>query len=496
MLGAISYHPIVRVHLGPLSISPHGVGIAVGFLLGARLMLPTAKRKGIGEDAVYTLLTRAAIGAIIGARLAYVFNHFSSYSSPLEALKVWKGGISLLGGIFGAILAALPKMRSERLSFWKVMDAAAPGIALGVIIGRIGDLIVADHLGKPTSFFLGYRCPPPTIATASPCNGVVVHQTALYDFISSIVLLTVLLYLRRRRERYDGFLITVFGAWYGSMRIVEDFLREDVRHFGLTGSQWTSVVTVAVCLYALVFLRRTPRWGRWDRPADLPEGEEVVSPATEPEREPEPVPAREPVSVATVDTFVASSAESVHSWALAPSEPELAPTAELVPTAELAPQPEPELAPVAEVAAPEPELAPVADVAAPEVVAPPEPELAPVATGLEAEAFELDPFLPEAVWPWPERIDDLADLAPAPVPVLDPDPGSKRASAEPEPEPAEPQPESAEPQPESAEPEPAAEPEPERQPQAEPEPAPAPAPPPDEPHRPTLMSLIEPYVED
>jgi hypothetical protein len=34
-LAFISYHPVVHVHIGPLSISPHGVGIAVGFLLAA-----------------------------------------------------------------------------------------------------------------------------------------------------------------------------------------------------------------------------------------------------------------------------------------------------------------------------------------------------------------------------------------------------------------------------------------------------------------------------
>ena len=277
MLAYLSYHPLVHVKIGPLGISPHGVGIAVGFLAGARLMLPAANRKGISDEQVYALLTRAAIGAIIGARLAYVINHASDYSSPLEIFKVWHGGISLLGGFAGAILLALPKMRSERLSFWKVMDAAAPGIALGVIIGRIGDLIVADHLGKSTTFFLGYKCP--NAATASPCHGstmgasagAVVHQTALYDFVSTIFLLLVLLRLRRK-PRYDGFLILVFGAWYGSMRIVEDFLREDVRHFGLTGSQWSSIVLVAVCLWALAFYRRTPRVGQWDRlpPADGP----------------------------------------------------------------------------------------------------------------------------------------------------------------------------------------------------------------------------------
>jgi phosphatidylglycerol:prolipoprotein diacylglycerol transferase len=276
VLEFISYHPIVRVHIGPLSISPHGVGIAVGFLVGARLMVPAAERKGITADQVYALLTRAAIGAVVGARVAYVVNHLGDYNSIGEVLQVWRGGISLLGGIFGAVIAALPKMRSERLSFWTVMDAAAPGIALGIIIGRVGDLIVADHLGKTTSFFLGYKCP--NVATASPCLGDVVHQTALYDFFDTIVLLAVLLKLRQK-ERYDGFLILVFGAWYGAMRVVEDFLREDVRHFGLTGSQWTSLVTVSVCLAALAIVRRTPKWGRWDEPG------ETVPPNDESEEE-------------------------------------------------------------------------------------------------------------------------------------------------------------------------------------------------------------------
>jgi phosphatidylglycerol:prolipoprotein diacylglycerol transferase len=293
-LAFLSYHPLVHVKIGPLSISPHGVGIAVGFLAGARLMLPAARRKGIKDEQVYSLLTRAAIGAIIGARLAYVVNHAGDYSSPLEIFKVWHGGISLLGGIAGAILLALPKMKAERLSFWKVMDAAAPGIALGVIIGRIGDLIVADHLGTRTKFFLGYKCPAFNVPTASPCApthltdrtvGAVVHQTALYDFISSIFLLIVLLRLRRK-PRYDGFLILVFAVWYGAMRIIEDFLREDVRHFGLTGSQWSSIVVLAVCLTLLTFYRRTPSVGQWDTlaPADGPseqvEPEEPASKAS------------------------------------------------------------------------------------------------------------------------------------------------------------------------------------------------------------------------
>ena len=266
MLGAISYDPLVHIELGPLSISPHGMGIAAGFLVGARLLLPRTRQLGVGDDDVYSMLSRAAIGAIVGARVAYVVNHASDFHSLVDVLKVWEGGISLLGGFFGAILFTMPAMRRRRLSFWKLMDACAPGMALGVVVGRIGDLVVADHLGKTTDFFLGYVCPPASVDTASPCvAGTVVHQTALYDLLLTIPLLVVLLRLRRT-PRFDGFLIMVFGAWYGCQRIVEDFLREDVRRLGLTGSQMTALATVTVTLFWLAFVRRTPRWGRWDEP--------------------------------------------------------------------------------------------------------------------------------------------------------------------------------------------------------------------------------------
>lgn len=265
MLALLEWDPIVRITLGPLWISPHGLATAVGFLAGARLLLPAARARGIRDEQVNAMLVRAIVGALIGARLAYVINHLGEYDdAPLEAFKVWEGGISLLGGIAGAILAALPVMRRERLSFWPVMDAAAPGLALGILIGRVGDLMVGDHLGKPTDFALGFCCTGAD--SASSCDaplGQGVHLPALYDLVSVAALLAVLLVLRRR-QRWDGFLVLVFAAWYGTGRIVEDFFRVDVTHgTGLTGSQWSSVVVVALSLWVLLVRRRTPRWGNW-----------------------------------------------------------------------------------------------------------------------------------------------------------------------------------------------------------------------------------------
>jgi phosphatidylglycerol:prolipoprotein diacylglycerol transferase len=288
----LAWEIVSRIEIGPLSISPHGIGIAVGYLVGAQLMVRRArKREGSPkEEDIWNSLFWALLGALVGARVGYVIGHFSEVTDGgddlLGVFKVWEGGISLLGGITGAVLVALPYLVRKKMGFWRTVDLAAPGLALGIVIGRIGDLLIGDHLGEPTDFALGWRClgeaggPEPTAATvyrqalqtgdppSLGCFDLVVHQTALYDFLSTLVLLGVLLYLGRSAARNAGFLALVFVAWYGTVRVITDFLRVDRTYFGLTGSQLLSVSMVVVALFMLVRYRGAPP--RWAAP---PEGE-------------------------------------------------------------------------------------------------------------------------------------------------------------------------------------------------------------------------------
>jgi hypothetical protein len=96
-LAVISYTPLVRIHLGPLAVSRHGIGAALGLLVGSMLMQRAARQRGIDETLVNRLLTRAVVGGLLGARLFYVRNHPAEFASPLQALRVWEGGLILLG---------------------------------------------------------------------------------------------------------------------------------------------------------------------------------------------------------------------------------------------------------------------------------------------------------------------------------------------------------------------------------------------------------------
>ncbi|MGQ0618283.1 MAG: prolipoprotein diacylglyceryl transferase [Acidimicrobiia bacterium] len=236
-------------------------------MAGARLLLSTARRLGVADPLVYAALTRGAIGGVIGARVAYVVNHLGTFDSPLEWVQIWNGGISLLGGIAGGLALGLPVIRRAGVQLWPVLDGVAPGLALGIAIGRVGDLVVADHLGKPTRFALGYVCPDAD--TASPCAapvGQAVHQPALYDLIAALAILILLLAIRSRRRSYDGFVMLLFAALYGMARFIEDFFRVDETHgTGLTGSQWTALVVASLSTWWLLTQRRTPGRKQGDR---------------------------------------------------------------------------------------------------------------------------------------------------------------------------------------------------------------------------------------
>ena len=169
------------------------------------------------------------------------------------------------------------------------MDGAVIGLSFGIAYGRIGDLIIGDHFGKPTSWLLavqykggtpaGYECLSGVCtqflqggqeivltrsgATLSAggkvlATGVGLHQTALYDMIGASLLFLVLYSLSRTHRRL-GILTLTFGAWYGALRVVEDFLRVDKRFFGLTGSQWTGLTVSIICVVTLLAWAFRPR---------------------------------------------------------------------------------------------------------------------------------------------------------------------------------------------------------------------------------------------
>ena len=153
---------------------------------------------------------RMVIVGVIGSRITWVLSHTEDIDSPIDVIAVWEGGLQFSGGFLFAVLAGYPVYRHwNRLTRWHSLDGYAYGLAIGLAIGRIACYSVGEHFGRLTSFLLGVRYDGGSVREAAlgdiPLRqGMVFHQTALYELFYLVALfafLTWLLYLRTTSPR-------------------------------------------------------------------------------------------------------------------------------------------------------------------------------------------------------------------------------------------------------------------------------------------------------
>lgn len=268
MLMQISYPPVPIFDLGPLRLSLHGLMAGVGFIVGAWLMLREAKKRGFDQEKITSVLTWALVGSIVGARVFTIPAHLDE--GLLNALKPLTS-FSIMGGFAGGILVGWWRLRRLGLNVLAHMDLAAPGLAIGTLVGRIGDLFIVEHLGGRTDFFLGFLLKP-GYDLAPQHNGLEAlcesgtscgpyHFSPLYDLFGAAVLLGVLYLMARNwsRLRYGVLFLTWMG-WYGIQRFLIDFTRNtdlpgaDATLGSLTWSQWSGLTVGVLAILTVVWI--------------------------------------------------------------------------------------------------------------------------------------------------------------------------------------------------------------------------------------------------
>ncbi len=294
MLAAISYPPIPLFEVGPLTLSLHGVFAALGFMAGAVLATRELRRRGFDVLKYQSALTWGLIGAIAGARYFTTPAAILGGMPLLEALNPISGNFSILGGFAGGIIAGVWRMRQVGLKVWPTLDLSAFGLALGTIVGRIGDLAIVEHLGRATTLPFGYgikpgydvapqhnalECTEATVGLDGLCG--VYHHVAAYDLLGAALLLAVLYFVYRRFRLHYGQLFFLWVAWYGFQRFLLDFLRFGMGDAEIGSLTWNQVSGLAAGIGGLILFwymgRRQPPVGDDEDAARGAKVEEAVS---------------------------------------------------------------------------------------------------------------------------------------------------------------------------------------------------------------------------
>jgi phosphatidylglycerol:prolipoprotein diacylglycerol transferase len=238
----------VAFAIGPLQVRWYGIVYALGFLLGYFVLYQAAKHNlvknlttKLAEDYIIWLM----VGGIVGGRLGEVLIFDPGYylHNPLEIPAVWHGGMSIQGGLIGAVLVTIWFCRRHRISFYQIADVLVVPLALVLVFGRLTNYINGELWGRKTSVPWCVQFPG-----AEGCR----HPSQIYEALYSYALFFILLAMQQAKRFADGVIFWSFILFYGVFRFFTNFYRDfapdDKAFLGLSTGQWLSLVMVALAL--------------------------------------------------------------------------------------------------------------------------------------------------------------------------------------------------------------------------------------------------------
>ncbi|GHF58039.1 phosphatidylglycerol:prolipoprotein diacylglycerol transferase [Deinococcus metalli] len=273
------------------------LGIVAGVWVGTRM----ARARGLNVDLFNDMILWMIVWGLVGARLVFVatsWHQFAGTPFPrvlLDIVNLRAGGISIHGGLIGGILTIIYFARRYRFDFFRYADLAVPGVAFGVIGGRIGNIMNGtDTVGRVTGWPIGFHWPAsarafhegmcvpnpnPDLDLSQYCQTIggqvvmtaPVHFTQMYGVIIGIILSVAAFYWLRSRK--SGWAFWQFWLWYSVLRagweetfrlnplFPKAYLNQGLNAPGIglfTETHLISITLIIVSIYMLWRLRTRP----------------------------------------------------------------------------------------------------------------------------------------------------------------------------------------------------------------------------------------------
>lgn len=227
-------------------------------------------RKIYPHHRVGEITTIAAISGILGSKLFSIFENFSSFlENPIQTF-LSGSGLTIYGGLILGFICVYAYIRLLKINPIHVMDAVAPSLMMGYIVGRMGCHFSGDgDWGIPAAqqpewwFFPDWLWAyhyPHNVADfyqqgpiLENCEALfctyldpMVYPTPLYEIAMCSVIFGVLWYLRKKITLAGGLFFV-----YVTLNGVERFIIEGIRvneRYDILGINWSLSKYIALVL--------------------------------------------------------------------------------------------------------------------------------------------------------------------------------------------------------------------------------------------------------
>jgi prolipoprotein diacylglyceryl transferase len=248
-------------YIGAFPLRAYALCIIAGIIVALIIATRRWQARGGTADSMELMVVVGVPFGIVGARLYHVITDYQLYfgpgRQPLDALKIWQGGLGVWGAIAFGVLGGYLVARRRKIAFPAVLDAIAPAILVAQAIGRLGNWFNQELFGRPTTLPWGLE-----IATdyrpAGYTQFATFHPTFLYEILWSLAAALLLVWLDRRFRLGHGKVFALYVMLYCAGRFWIEALRIDTVNEigGYRLNNYTALIGFLVALVWFIWLIR------------------------------------------------------------------------------------------------------------------------------------------------------------------------------------------------------------------------------------------------
>jgi prolipoprotein diacylglyceryl transferase len=248
-------------YIGAFPLRAYALCIIAGIIVAVIIATRRWRARGGTADSMELMVVVGVPFGIVGARLYHVITDYQLYfgpgRQPLDALKIWQGGLGVWGAIALGVLGGYLVARRRKIAFPAVLDAIAPAILVAQAIGRLGNWFNQELFGRPTTLPWGLEIAS-DYRPAGYAQFATFHPTFLYEVLWNLAAAVLLVWLDRRFRLGHGKVFALYVMLYCAGRFWIEALRIDTVNEigGFRLNNYTALLGFVVALIWFIWLIR------------------------------------------------------------------------------------------------------------------------------------------------------------------------------------------------------------------------------------------------